>query len=114
MTPRDTLSWCRHSVVFLELKEIRRAKVRFAANGDVSLWLARNQGATETILATQATSGFTYAAGDKVNIRTQVFGTTPTTIRRVPALTDPILSRIAWRIALAAPRANVSSQVTCS
>lgn len=30
MTPRDTLSWCRHSVVFLALKEIRRAKVRFA------------------------------------------------------------------------------------
>ncbi len=28
--------------------------------------------------------------------------TTPSTVRRVPGLTDPILSRVAWRIALAA------------
>ncbi|KQU67656.1 hypothetical protein ASC58_14135 [Phycicoccus sp. Root101] len=67
-----------------------RAKVRFAANGDVSLWLARNQGATETILATQATSGFTYAAGDRVVVRLQVTGTSPSTIRaRVWKLGSP-------------------------
>ncbi|WP_235529248.1 PKD domain-containing protein [Phycicoccus sp. Root101] len=58
-----------------------RAKVRMASNGQVTLWLVRNTGGTETLISSSTISGLAYAAGDQLRVRTQVTGTSPTTVR---------------------------------
>ncbi|GAA2737171.1 PKD domain-containing protein [Pedococcus aerophilus] len=58
-----------------------RAKVRMAANGQVAVWLTRNQSGAETILTSATLAGVTYAAGDQLKVRLQVNGTTPTALR---------------------------------
>lgn len=57
-----------------------RAKVQLNANGTVGLYLNRMQ-STETVLASQAVPGLTYAVGDRLQVRLQVTGTSPTTLR---------------------------------
>lgn len=58
-----------------------RAKVRIFANGTTSLYLTRVSGGSETTLQTTAIGGLTVAAGTQLQLRLQVTGTSPTTIR---------------------------------
>jgi hypothetical protein len=58
-----------------------RAKVRMAAGGAVTLYLARTENAVETILTTTTVAGLTYNPGDKLRVRLQVTGTSPTTLQ---------------------------------
>ena len=58
-----------------------RAKVRFASTGAVAVWLTRNESATETVLTSITVPGLTFAAGDKVQVKLQTYGTAPTTMR---------------------------------
>lgn len=60
-----------------------RAKVVFVANGTVALGLTRGDSAgAQTAIATDSIiSGLTYAVGDTLNVRLQVTGTSPTTVR---------------------------------
>ncbi|SDP38072.1 PKD repeat-containing protein [Pedococcus dokdonensis] len=58
-----------------------RAKIRFAAGGATAVWLTRNEGATETVLTSITVPGLTYAANDRMQVRLQTFGTSPTTVR---------------------------------
>ncbi|MCU1437731.1 MAG: cell surface protein [Naasia sp.] len=53
------------------------ARIKVNATGTVDLQLA----ATDTTLSTLRVPGLTYAAGNRLNLRVQVFGTSPTTIR---------------------------------
>lgn len=57
------------------------ANVRYLSNGGVSLILGRVVGSTETTLQTVTVAGLSVAAGDRVNVKVQAFGTSPTTIR---------------------------------
>lgn len=69
-----------------------RAKVLLAANGSVGLSLVRTaaNGAETTIQAATTIAGLNYAVGDKLVLRLQVTGTSPTTIRaRVWELGSP-------------------------
>jgi len=60
-----------------------RAKVRYTANGSVSLSLSRTTaaGAETSIAAESVVSGVTMAAGQQLNVRIQVYGSSPTTVR---------------------------------
>ena len=58
-----------------------RAKVRVLSTGAVSLSLVKMIGTTETALTTVTVPGLTYVAGDTMNIRLQVVGTSPTTVK---------------------------------
>ncbi|WP_377644478.1 PKD domain-containing protein [Oryzobacter terrae] len=59
-----------------------RAKVQLAANGTVSLWLARTVSGTETLVpGGGVVSGLTAAAGDRFEVRMQAVGSSPTTLR---------------------------------
>jgi PKD repeat protein len=59
-----------------------RAKVQLAANGTVSLWLARTVSGTETLIAGGGVvSGLTVASGDRFEVRMQAVGSSPTTLR---------------------------------
>ena len=59
-----------------------RAKVQLAANGTVSLWLARTVSGTETLIpGGGVVSGLTVAAGDRFEVRMQAVGSSPTTLR---------------------------------
>ena len=69
-----------------------------ASNGAVTAYLTRVSAGVETTLPSGAVTGLTYAAGDRVQVRVQVMGTSPTTVRmkvwRVGA-TEPA----AWQLA---------------
>ncbi|MFI7589617.1 PKD domain-containing protein [Spongisporangium articulatum] len=59
-----------------------RARVRIGTDGAVSAGVTVSAGTAETAIGSQAAvAGLTYAAGDKLNVRTQVSGASPTTIR---------------------------------
>ena len=58
-----------------------RAKVRVLAGGAVSVSLVKMIGTTETALSSTTISGLTYAAGETLNIRMQVTGTSPTSLK---------------------------------
>ncbi len=60
-----------------------RAKVRFKPDGGIGLSLSRmTASGTETTIQAEVTiAGLTYAVGDRLNVRVQVTGTSPTTIR---------------------------------
>ena len=58
-----------------------RAKVRVLSTGAVSLSLVKMIGTTETALTTTTVPGLTYTAGDTLNIRLQVVGTSPTNLK---------------------------------
>jgi len=60
-----------------------RGKVRFKTDGGIGLSLVRQSASgTETVIQSEVTiAGLTYAVGDRLNVRVQVTGTSPTTIR---------------------------------
>ena len=58
-----------------------RAKLRLNATGAVSLYLTAMVSNAETVLSSLSLPGVTYAVGDRLNIRLQVTGTAPTTVR---------------------------------
>jgi PKD repeat protein len=58
-----------------------RAKIQMRAGGAVGVWLIRNSSGTETSLATGTLAGVNYAVGDRLRVRLQVVGTSPTTVR---------------------------------
>jgi hypothetical protein len=59
-----------------------RTKVTLRPNGSVTIAPARLVGSTETQLGTALTvPGLTYAAGERILVRTQVTGASPTTVR---------------------------------
>ena len=56
--------------------------MQLAANGTVSLWLARTVSGTETLIAGGGVvPGLTVAAGDRFEVRMQAVGSSPTTLR---------------------------------
>jgi PKD repeat protein len=59
-----------------------RAVVNLRSNGTVSLTIVRVDGAGQaTVVPAAIVSGLTYAAGDKLNLRMQATGTSPTVLR---------------------------------
>jgi PKD repeat protein len=59
-----------------------RANLRMYSNGSVTLALARTAGSTETVLAPAVgLPEVTYAVGDRLLVRVQATGTSPTTVR---------------------------------
>jgi PKD repeat protein len=59
-----------------------RAKVKVGSNGAMTLYLVRVVDSAETTLAsTNLGSAFNYTAGSTLNMRVQVTGTSPTTVR---------------------------------
>ena len=59
-----------------------RAVANLRSNGAVSLTIVRVDGAGQaTVVPAAMVSGLTYAAGDKLNIRMQATGTSPTVLR---------------------------------
>lgn len=57
-----------------------RGKIKVASNGAVTLQITRLAGGSETTLS-QTSAGFSITAGQAVQLRVQVTGTSPTTIR---------------------------------
>ena len=74
------------------------ADTRYVAGGTVSLILGRNVGATETALQTRTVTGLTVAPGDRLNVKVQTFGTSPTTFRAK-----------VWKVGAAEPSAWTAS-----
>jgi PKD repeat protein len=58
-----------------------RAKVRATSSGAVTLWVSRTAGSSETSLGSLTVPGLTYAAGQTLQVRMQVTGAHPTTLR---------------------------------
>ena len=58
-----------------------RAKLRVATNGVVTVWVVKTVNGVETNIATSNIAGLTYNAGDVMNVRMQVTGSSPTQIR---------------------------------
>jgi hypothetical protein len=57
------------------------ADVRWVAGGTVAVALERTVGAVETSLQSKTVTGLTVAPGDRLNVRLQTTGTSPTTLR---------------------------------
>jgi PKD repeat protein len=60
-----------------------RGRIRFLQSGNIGLAVSRTDATTaETLIVGEQTiPGLTYAAGTVIHVRTQVFGTAPTTVR---------------------------------
>jgi hypothetical protein len=58
-----------------------RARVRFAANGQVYVAATRLNGGTETVITELLAAGVTHAANTQYRLRAQLVGASPTTIR---------------------------------
>ena len=56
------------------------AEVRHVADGSVQLAVGRRQGGAETKLDVETIAGLTYQVGDRLQVRLQVTGTSPTTL----------------------------------
>ena len=54
---------------------------KFNAGGSVTVILGRNVGATETVLQSRAVTGLTVTPTDRLQVKVQAFGTSPTTFR---------------------------------
>ena len=54
---------------------------KFNAGGSVTIILGRNVGATETVLQSRAVTGLTVTPTDRLQVKVQAFGTSPTTFR---------------------------------
>ena len=70
------------------------ADARHLSTGGVELRLGRQVGTTETVLTTATVNGLTVAAGDRLNVKVQATGTSPTTLRAK-----------VWRVGAAEPAA---------
>jgi PKD repeat protein len=58
------------------------AEVRYLSNGSVAVKLVRRVGSVDTVLVQdQTVPGVTVGAGDRLNVKVQAFGTSPTTLR---------------------------------
>lgn len=69
-----------------------RARARFSAGGDVVLQVTRLAGGTETVLSSATVPGLKAVAGSPIRVRTEITGTSPTTIRAkawVPGAAEP-------------------------
>nr|MCW2727098.1 domain containing protein [Aeromicrobium sp.] len=69
-----------------------RARARFMAGGDVLLQITRVLGGTETVVSAATVPGLKAVAGQPIRVRTEVTGTSPTTIRArawVPGAAEP-------------------------
>lgn len=53
---------------------------RFESNGSVRLQIVKRVGMAETVLKTVTLANYTYAVGDRLNLRLDVTGTNPTTL----------------------------------
>ena len=71
---------------------------RWVAGGTVILNLGRNVGSTETNLQSRTVTGLTVAPGEKLNVKAQAFGTSPTTFRAK-----------VWKVGTAEPSAWTAS-----
>ena len=79
--PTGTGTWCRSSGD-RSARRNYRAVANLRSNGTVSLTIVRVDAAGQaTIVPAQVVSGSTYAAGDKINVRMQVTGVTPTVLQ---------------------------------
>jgi PKD repeat protein len=58
-----------------------RAKLRLSAGGGVNVYLARSTAGVETVLSWATAPALVYAAGDRLQVRLQVYGTAPSTLR---------------------------------
>jgi PKD repeat protein len=59
-----------------------QAVVRYLSNGSVAMKLVRRVGSTDTTLVSdQTVTGLTVAPGDRLNVKVQAYGTSPTTLR---------------------------------
>ncbi|OFI38958.1 hypothetical protein BIU82_16780 [Arthrobacter sp. SW1] len=72
-----------------------RAKLKIAATGATTLYLTRTSGNAETTLVSANVAGLTVAAGEAVQIRFQVIGANPATIR-AKAWRDGTAEPAAW------------------
>jgi PKD repeat protein len=77
-----------------------RAKLRIFANGTTSLSLTRVSAGTETTLGSAAIAGLTVAANNQLQLRMQVTGTHPTTIR-AKVWRDGSAEPVAWLVTAA-------------
>ena len=91
-----------------------RSQLIFKSNGQVTLNILKVVGTTTTnLVASKTISGVTYAAGDKLNLRVQATGTSPTTVRaRVWKVgqTEPT----AWQVTTTDSTAGLQSAGTVS
>jgi PKD repeat protein len=77
--------------------------VRWVAGGTVAVTLSKTVGSVETALQTKTVTGLTVAAGDRLNIRVQATGTSPTTLRTK-----------VWKVGSAEPTEWVASVIDSS
>ena len=67
-----------------------RGRVKFLASGEISMTVARLLGGTETTISGGKIAGLTHSPGQRLNVRLQVTGTSPTTLRiKVWRASDP-------------------------
>lgn len=78
------------------------ADTRYLADGSVTVTLGRSAGGAETSLLAQTVAGLAVVAGDRLNVRVQATGTSPTTLRAK-----------VWKVGAAEP-ATWNSSVTDS
>ena len=71
-----------------------RARIKVAIGGKVTVTLSRVVAKAETAMKSVSTT-LTYAAGDKLQIRAQAFGSSPTTVR-VKVWKDGTAEPTAW------------------
>ena len=57
------------------------AEAKYLSGGSVQLILVKTVGGTDTVLTATTVSGLSVVPGDRIMMRAQVFGTSPTTIR---------------------------------
>src|SRR3712207_9480566 len=79
--PRSTLF--PYTTLFRSTADSYRVKAKVAGTGRISLYLVKVLGTTETTLASMALPGAvaTYAVGDRLRVRLQLQGHSPTTLR---------------------------------
>ena len=73
------------------------ATLFYMSNGSVRLSLRRNVGGVETILTNNVLSGVTVAPGDRMHVRLQVTGTSPTTLQ-AKAWKDNAQEPSSWQV----------------
>ncbi len=74
------------------------AEPKYLSSGAVQLLLFKSVGGTDTTLSTTTVPGLSVAPGDRIMVRAQVFGTSPTTVR----------AKI-WKVGTSEPAAWTSS-----
>ncbi|HSW89882.1 MAG TPA: carboxypeptidase-like regulatory domain-containing protein [Patescibacteria group bacterium] len=73
-----------------------RGKIRFTTSGTITVQASNVVGGVETLLGTQASTGTTFTAGSYVWVRSQIIGTSPTTIY-MKAWADGSTEPVTWQ-----------------